>query len=76
MADWERRPHWMLDYLMVTYKIKNDAELAKRLNVKSPLISKIRNRKTPVGAGLILEIHDEFDLSIKEIKALIAESEK
>lgn len=76
MADWERRPHWMLDYLLVTYKVKNDAELAKRLNVRSPVISKIRNRKVPVGAPLILEIHEEFELPIKEIKALIAESEK
>lgn len=76
MADWERRPHGMLDYLMATYKIKNDAELAKRLNVTGPVISKIRNRKTPVGAGLILEIHDYFEIPIKEIKALIAESEK
>jgi len=76
MADWERRPHWMLDYLLITYKVKNDAELAKRLNVRSPVISKIRNRKSVVGAPLILEIHEEFELSIKEIKALIAESEK
>jgi len=76
MADWERRPHWMLDYLLVTYKIKNDRELAKRLNVGGPVISKIRNRKSVVGAPLILEIHDEFGLSIKEIKTLIAESTK
>jgi hypothetical protein len=38
------------------------------------LISKVRNGKAPIGAAIILEIHEEFEMPIKDIKTMIAES--
>jgi hypothetical protein len=73
---WERKNHPLLDYLLKTYKIKNDAQLSKALNVLPPVISKIRNRKYPVSAVMILEIHEQFEMPVKQIKALAAESEE
>ena len=74
MIGWERKPHYLLDYLLKTYKIRNDADLAKRLGVRPPHISKIRNRRMKMGAGLIIEIHEEFEISIKEVKEMLAQS--
>jgi len=73
---WERKDHALLDYLLKTYKIKNDAQLSKALNVMPPVISKIRNRKYPVSAVMILEIHEQFEMPIKQIKVLAAQSEE
>jgi hypothetical protein len=73
-GEYQRKPHKFLDYLLKTYHLKNDAALARRLNCKSPLISKVRNGKAPIGAAIILEIHEEFEMPIKDIKTMIAES--
>lgn len=76
MADWERKPHKFLDYLIKTHKFKNDAALARALGFKSPMISKIRSRKSSIGPNFILAIHEELGVPIKEIKAMIAESKE
>lgn len=49
---------------------KNDAAWSRKLEVAPPVISKIRNGKLEIGATLILRIHEEFDMSIAEIKEL------
>jgi hypothetical protein len=65
-------PHKLLDTLIWLLKLKNDAELARTLDVASPVVSKIRNRKLAVGATLLIRVHELTDLPVKEIRELAA----
>jgi hypothetical protein len=61
------------DSLCSKRNIKNDAALAKVLDVQPPIISKLRHGTLTPGASIIIKIHEAFgDLSIKDIKAAIA----
>ncbi len=68
--EYVRKPHKLLDYLLATYRLKNDSTLAAHLQVKRPTLSKIRSGGLGVGPNFILAVHDAFDIPIKEIKAL------
>lgn len=68
-----KKAHRLLDYLLTTYRLKNDSILADVLEVKKPTISKIRNGHMGVGAAFILAVHDAFEIPIKRIKELVAE---
>jgi hypothetical protein len=70
---WERQSHVLLDYLIKSNKLKNDAALAIEMGVKAPIISKYRNKKLKVGAPFILLVHELFDIEIKEIRRMLAE---
>ena len=65
------KPHKLLDTLIAEHQLANDAALAKFLGVLKPVISKIRNKKLPVTAERILQIHDETGWEIKRIKDLL-----
>jgi plasmid maintenance system antidote protein VapI len=74
--EYVRKPHKLLDYLLATYRLKNDSTLAAHLQVKRPTLSKIRGGTLAVGANFILAVHDAFDIPIKEIKALAQASDE
>jgi hypothetical protein len=61
----------LLDYLQKTYDVKNDRQLAIKLGFSTPTLSKIRTGKYPVSADMIIAIHETFNMSIKDIKALL-----
>lgn len=63
----------MLDTLRKQYDIKSDAALARELEVQSSVISKLRSG-SPLGATMILRIHEYFGMPVAEIRALVAES--
>ena len=65
--------HPLLDFIIKTYGLKNNKELADALDVTEGLISKIRARVRPPTAEFILKIYDKTDLSIEEIRELIKE---
>lgn len=52
--------------------LKNDAGLARLLEVAPPVISKIRRNRLPVGATLAIAITEKTDLSIADITAILA----
>lgn len=60
----------LLDYLLKTYKIKNDRALAHILSISTPTISKIRSGST-VSSDVILKIHEAFNIPVKKIRDLI-----
>lgn len=64
--------HPLLDQLIAKFKLKNDAAIARTLDVGPPVISKIRNRVLPVSDGMILRIHERMGVSVANIRALIA----
>lgn len=65
--------HPLLDFIIKTYGLKNNKELADALDVTEGLISKIRARVRPPTPEFILKIYDKTDLSIEEIRELIKE---
>jgi hypothetical protein len=71
-----KKAHPVLDYLKEKRLVKNDRDLARVLDVNPPLLSKIRNGYLKFGAGMILAVHEEFDIPIKEIKAMLAAVEE
>lgn len=62
----------LLDNLMQRGGLKNDAALSRALEVAPPVVSKLRHGTLPLGASLILRMHDAFDIAIRDIRALAA----
>jgi hypothetical protein len=66
-------PNALLDALIEKLSLKNDAALARTLEIAPPVISKIRHRRLPVGASLLIRMHEVSDLSIKELRILMGD---
>lgn len=54
---------------------KNDAALAKAIGISTPAISKTRNGRLPVGAGMLIRLHEETGIPIRELKAYLSSIE-
>ncbi|WP_229262862.1 hypothetical protein [Duganella radicis] len=66
-------PNRLLDELQCRLNAKNDAALARALEVQPPLLSKIRHRRMPVGSGLLLRAHEATGLSIRTLQDLLGD---
>lgn len=66
-------PNRLLDSLIDRLKLKNDAALSRALEVAPPVISKIRHRRLPVGASLLIRMHEVSDLSIRELREMMGD---
>ncbi len=66
-------PNNLLDSLIEKLHLKNDAALSRALEVAPPVISKIRHRRLPVGASLLIRMHEVSDLSIRELRILMGD---
>lgn len=61
-------PNRLLDTLIRKLALKNDAALARALEVAPPVISKIRHSRLPVGASLLIRMHEVSGMSIYELR--------
>ncbi|RJF98984.1 hypothetical protein [Noviherbaspirillum saxi] len=66
-------PNHLLESLIEKLNLKNDAALSRALEVAPPLISKIRHRRLPVGASLLIRMHEVSDLSIRDLRQLMGD---
>lgn len=66
-------PNNLLDALLEKLALKNDAALSRALEVAPPVISKIRHRRLPVGASMLIRMHEVSELSIKELRTLMGD---
>src|SRR3954470_13797535 len=66
-------PNRLLDHLIERLHLKNDAALSRLLEVAPPVISKIRHRRLPVGASLLIRMHEATDMSIRELRDLMGD---
>lgn len=64
-------PGRLLDTVIERFGLKNDAALCRKLCVAPPLISKIRNRRVPLGDNMLVLLHEETGLSISELRSLM-----
>ena len=69
-------PDRLLDTLIELKQLKNDAALARLLEVAPPVISKIRHRRLPVGASLLIRMHEETGLTIGDLRYLMGDRRK
>ena len=58
----------LLDAIINRQKLKNDAQLCRLLEIQPPVISKLRHGHLPIGASLLIRIHEETGMSIRELK--------
>ncbi|MBI1890379.1 MAG: hypothetical protein HYS18_07030 [Burkholderiales bacterium] len=52
---------------------QNDAALSRKLEVAPPVISKIRHRRLPIGASLLIRMHEVTGMSIRELRDLMGD---
>ncbi len=69
-------PDRLIDTLIAKLGLKSDAALSRALKMQPPVISKIRNRVTPVGATILLRIHEVTGISFKKIRILLKTKRK
>ena len=66
-------PNTLLDALIEKLRLKNDAALCRALEVAPPVISKIRHKRLPVGASMLIRMHEVSDMSIRELRDLMGD---
>jgi Sec-independent protein translocase protein TatA len=54
-------------------QLKNDAALSRMLEVAPPVISKIRHHRLPVGASLLIRMHEVTGMSIRDLRDLMGD---
>lgn len=66
-------PNHLLDALLAQMHLKNDAALSRALEVSPPIISKIRHRRLPVGASMLIRMHEASGKDIHELRELMGD---
>jgi plasmid maintenance system antidote protein VapI len=69
-------PNNLLDALIKKLHLKNDAALSRTLEVAPPVVSKIRHGRLPVGASMLIRMHELTELSIRELRALMGDTKE
>lgn len=63
-------PAKILDALSERYKLKNDAAIARFLEITPVMVCKLRHRYNVLGGAVILRIHEVTGIAIHEILRL------
>jgi transcriptional regulator with XRE-family HTH domain len=63
-------PHALLDHVASILSLKNDAAMSRQLMLRPSAISKIRHRRTNVTAAILLTIHEETGIDLKQLRFL------
>ena len=70
----EYNPHYnpsnLLNFLQKLLSCKNDAQLARLLEISAPAICKIRRRNFPIAASLLIRMHEVTNMSITDLRKL------
>lgn len=69
-------PNILIDKLSGDLNCKNDAALAKRLQIPGSVISRLRHKKIAISAQILLRIHENTDLSIRELRKIMGDTRK
>jgi hypothetical protein len=66
-------PNNLLDALLGKLQLKNDAALCRTLEVRATILSKIRHHRLPVGASILLRMHEATGMSIRDLRDLMGD---
>ena len=61
----------LLNKIVKEFRLKNDAAVAKFLDLAPPVVSKIRNGKLKVGASVVLRVMKATAYTLDDIEALL-----
>ena len=61
-------PARLLDLAIRSLGVKNDRALAVRCHITPPAISKMRTGSLPIGASMLLRLHDETGISLDKLR--------
>ncbi|HEV7816549.1 MAG TPA: hypothetical protein VGP06_15795 [Janthinobacterium sp.] len=66
-------PSRLLDHMTQKMQLKNDAALSRKLEVAPPVISKVRNRRLPVSASLLIRMHEVSGVEVKAMREVMGD---
>jgi hypothetical protein len=66
-------PNHLLDVIADKLELKNDAALARTLEVAAPIISKVRHLRMPVSGSLLIRIHEVTGLPMRDLQDLMGD---
>jgi hypothetical protein len=66
-------PNRLVDALREHLGLDNDAELARKLRVRPPTLSKVRNRRVAVSPALLIAMHEASGLTIRDLRWLMGD---
>jgi plasmid maintenance system antidote protein VapI len=66
----------LLDAISQAISVKSDNALAKALGITQGAMSKIRNKRKPVSAEVLLRMHDISGLSIRHMRTLMGDNRR
>jgi len=69
-------PNTLLDTVRDNLGLKNDAALARALDVAPPVISKVRHLTLTIGASLLIRLHEISGISIRDLRYLMGDKRK
>ncbi len=61
----------LLDVVISSLSLKNDASLSRVLGVSPVVISKLRHGKLYIGPSMLIRIHEETGMSVREMKSFL-----
>lgn len=68
------RPHALLDHAREIAGVTNDRELADRLHLSCPVISKVRSGDLKAGATMLVRMHEMLGVSFPTMRALLKQA--
>jgi hypothetical protein len=71
IPDVVRYANQLLDKVMHDMGLTTDAALCRVLSISPPVLSKVRHGRVSFGAPLIISVHEETGMSIKEVKHIL-----
>lgn len=71
-----QHPNELLDAVLAKCNLRNDAALARKLDLAPPVISKIRHMKLKISPGILLKLYDASGLSIETLRALLYQTDR
>lgn len=66
-------PNHLLDSVLFFLALKNDAALARALDVAPPVLSKIRHRTLAVGGSFLIRLHEVTGKPVSELQSLMGD---
>lgn len=66
----------LLDALLAHFKLQRDAHLAEKLGMSRPMICKLRKGAIPVGAAILIRMHEISGLSIRTLRVILGDRRK
>lgn len=73
-ADYD--PGRLIAFLVKNMHLESDRALARLIDISPATLSKIRNRKLPVGASFLIRSHEASDIPVKALRLLMGDRRK